>query len=77
MPEIKRLESPPAVKLYFDSERRFKLTIFEVYTRFKDLLLEEMRAHYAFRIAVPVEKRKSVFKMFDGKIVNIRDLIDI
>lgn len=75
MPEIKRLESPERVRLYFQSERNFKLTIFEVYPRFLDLLLEEMRAQYAIRIAVPLEQRKTIYRVFSEKKLDAVDFL--
>ena len=77
MPEIARLESPRPIQLFFRSEQRFKLSIFEVYPRFLDVLREEMCAHYAFRIAVPASERKKTFKQIrENKIDLIRIVLD-
>jgi len=75
MPEIVRLESPSPIQLFFRSEQKFKLSVFEVYPRLLDLLREEMRAHYAFRVAVPSSERKKIFTQLKQNKTDLVELI--
>ena len=75
MPEIVRLESPSPIQLFFRSEQKFKLSVFEVYPRFLDLLREEMRAHYGFRVTVPSSERKRIFNQMKENNTDLVELI--